>query len=118
MTFSTHSDQTFTLIKSLTKAEKRNFKLYATRIQSKEELKFVQLFEVIDKISQYDEEVILKRLPDIKRRQLPNLKRHLYKQILSSLRLIHIQKNADIRDSGTNRLCPNTLWERPLLTKP
>ncbi len=96
MTFSSPTDQTFTLIKSLTKAEKRNFKLYATRIQSKEELKFVRLFEVMDKMTDYHEADMLKRLPEVKRRQLPNLKRHLYKQILSSLRIIHIQKNADI----------------------
>lgn len=90
-------DQLFLLINSLSKAEKRNFRLYATRIQSGKEAKFVQLFDVLDKLDDFDEPAILKRLPAVKKHHLPNLKRHLYKQILTSLRLIHIQKNIDIQ---------------------
>lgn len=90
-------DQLITLIKSLSKAEKRNFKLYVNRISSKSEVKFVQLFDVMDKMGEYDDTIILKKIPEIKKAQLPNLKRHLYKQILISLRLIHIQKNVDIQ---------------------
>lgn len=90
-------DQLFLLISSLSKAEKRNFRLYATRIQSGKEQKFVQLFDVLDKLDDFDEQAILKRLPSVKKHHLPNLKRHLYKQILTSLRLIHIQKNIDIQ---------------------
>ena len=90
-------DQLFLLIKSLNKAEKRNFKLYAKRIQGGGDAKFLQLFDVVDKMNEYDEEIILKKLPQTQKKQLPNLKRHLYKQILTSLRLIHIQKNIDIQ---------------------
>lgn len=90
-------DQLFLLINSLSKAEKRNFRLYATRIQSGKEPKFIQLFDVLDKLDDFDEQVILKRLPKVKKHHLSNLKRHLYKQILTSLRLIHIQKNIDIQ---------------------
>ncbi|MEZ4993403.1 MAG: hypothetical protein R2824_23475 [Saprospiraceae bacterium] len=90
-------DQLFLLINSLSKAEKRNFRLYATRIQSGKETKFLQLFDVLDKLDDFDEQAILKRLPQVKKHHLPNLKRHLYKQILTSLRLIHIQKNIDIQ---------------------
>ena len=89
-------DQLISLINSLTKAEKRNFKLYVNRLQSKSDVKFVQLFDVVDKLKKWDEIIILKKLPSIKKSQLANLKRHLYKQILISLRLIHIQKNVDI----------------------
>ncbi len=89
-------DHLFQLVKSLTKAEKRNFKLYAKRNQSTANLKFVQLFDAIDKQSIYNEELILKKVPDIKRQQLSNLKRHLYKQILTSLRLLNINKNIAI----------------------
>lgn len=95
--FSTQKDQLFTLIKSLTKAEKRSFKLYANRFQSGEDPKFIQLFDVLDRLSEYNEEQILRRLPDVKKRHLANLKRHLYKQVLISLRLIHIKKNIDIQ---------------------
>lgn len=90
-------DQLFTLVKSLTKAEKRNFKLYANRSKSSGDLKFIQLFDVMDKLEENDSAVILGKLDGVKRSQLPNLKRHLYKQILISLRLIHIQKNVDIQ---------------------
>lgn len=90
-------DQLFLLINSLSKAEKRNFRLYATRNQSGKDAKFVQLFDVLDKLDDFDEPVILKKLPSVKKHHLPNLKRHLYRQILTSLRLIHIQKNIDIQ---------------------
>ena len=90
-------DQLISLIKSLTKAEKRNFKLYVNRLQSKSDVKFVLLFDVVDKMDTWDEATILKKIPTIKKQQLANLKRHLYKQILISLRLIHIQKNVDIQ---------------------
>lgn len=90
-------DQLFSLIKSLTKAEKRNFKLYVNRFQSDtNSVKYIQLFDVLDKLPEYDEKQVLEKLTDVKKRHLANLKRHLYKQILTSLRLIYIQKNIDI----------------------
>ncbi len=96
MIFNTSKDQLFTLIKSLTKSEKRNFKLYAKRFPNSHDLKFLQLFDVLDKLTEYDEASILKKMPDVRKRHLANLKRHLYRQILTSLRLIYINKNIDI----------------------
>jgi len=93
----TPEDQLISLINSLTKAEKRNFKLYVNRLQSKSDIKFVLLFDVVDKLDQWDDSIVLKKIPSITKAQLANLKRHLYKQILISLRLIHIQKNIDIQ---------------------
>ena len=90
-------DQLFTLVKSLTKAEKRNFKLYTNRLPSGSDTKFLQLFDVLDKLQDYDEALVFKRLPEVQKKHLANLKRHLYKQILISLRLIYIQKNIDIQ---------------------
>ncbi len=90
-------DQLFVLIKSLSKSEKRNFKLYANRLQNQNETKFVQLFDVLDKSVEYDEEVVFKKIIGLSKSQLANLKRHLFKQILTSLRLQHIQKNLDIQ---------------------
>ena len=83
------TDPLFQLIQSLEKSEKRNFKLYATRNSSSEELKSVQLFDALDKMDTYDEVVLLAKNDRIKKQQLSNLKAHLYKQILSSLRLIN-----------------------------
>lgn len=97
VTPSLQKDQLITLINSLTKAEKRNFKLYANRTQSKNTLRFIQLFDVLDKQTVYDEAAVFKKIPRLSKSQLANLKRHLYKQILTSLRLIHIQKNIDIQ---------------------
>ena len=89
------TDTLFQLIKTLEKSEKRNFKLYANRNSSSEELKTVQLFDALDKMDTYDETALLNKNKSIKKQQLSNLKAHLYKQILSSLRLID-EKNIDI----------------------
>ena len=91
------SDQVFKLIKSLDKAEKRNFTLYSTRLNSNKEVLFLKLFNVMDKMKTYNEELIKKKFPNLTRGQLTNAKRHLYSQILKSLRLIHSQKNIDIQ---------------------
>ncbi|MEO6548480.1 MAG: hypothetical protein ABIN94_10790, partial [Ferruginibacter sp.] len=85
------TDPLFQLIKSLEKSEKRNFKLYATRNSSSDALKSIQLFDALDKMDEYDEAILLKRNESIKKQQISNLKAHLYKQILSSLRLINYE---------------------------
>jgi hypothetical protein len=89
------NDFLYQLIKSLTKAEKRAFKIYATR-NSSPDAKFIKLFDAIDKVSEYDEDIIIKGLKKVKKRQFSNLKAHLYKQILTSLRLTNINHNVDI----------------------
>ena len=91
------ADPLFQLICSLHKAEKRNFKLYINRSSGKEDLKIVQLFDAIDKLKEYDETVLLKKLPSIKKQQLSNLKAHLYKQVLASLRLLRNDDSIDIQ---------------------
>ncbi|MDP4247215.1 MAG: hypothetical protein Q8932_15345, partial [Bacteroidota bacterium] len=90
------SDALFQLVKSLEKSEKRNFKLYVKRNSTSEDLKIIQLFDALDKMEGYDEEQLLKRNKSIKKQQLSNAKAHLYRQILSSLRLIHNEENIDI----------------------
>ncbi|MCB0706147.1 MAG: hypothetical protein KDC34_12585 [Saprospiraceae bacterium] len=83
------TDHLFQLIQALSKSEKRNFRLYAYRSGNTGETKFVRLFDIIDRQSEYDETQIYLKEPSIKRAQLSNLKAHLYKQILASLRLLH-----------------------------
>ena len=95
------SDTLFQLIHSLEKSEKRHFKLYIKRSSTKEDLKIVQLFDAMDKLSDYDEKMLLKKLPGIEKPQLSNLKTHLYKQILASLRLL---KSADSIDLQLNEM--------------
>lgn len=82
------SEQLFTIIKSLTKAEKRNFRLYVQRLQSNEDVLYVRLFDILDKAEEYDEEEVLSKLGDMPKPQFVNIKRHLYTQVLKSLRLI------------------------------
>ena len=90
------TDYLVQLIRSLTKAEKRHFRLFVTRNQASDEILFLQLFDMIEKHKEYEEEIILKKIPQIKKRQLSNLKAHLYKQLLMSLRLLSRNYNKDI----------------------
>ncbi|WP_245752455.1 hypothetical protein [Chitinophaga arvensicola] len=61
---------------------------------------FIQLFTTLDKMKDYDEEQILKKITDIKKQQLSNVKAHLYKHLLSSLRQLYKQKDPliDLRE--------------------
>jgi len=79
-------DNLFLLVKSLTKSEKRQFKLYVGRLGVNTDSKFLNLFNILDKSSQYNEANILKS-SIVKKQQLANVKAHLYKQILISLKL-------------------------------
>ncbi len=88
-------DTLFQLIHSLSKSEKRHFKLYIKRSSAKEDLKIVQLFDAVDKMNEYDERLLLKKLAGIEKPQLANLKTHLYKEILASLRLLKRTENLD-----------------------
>ena len=83
-----NNDILFQLVHSLSKAEKRNFKLYSKRNSANTDLKTIELFDVLEKMAEYDEPVLLKKLATILKPQLANVKAHLYKQLLASLRLI------------------------------
>ena len=80
------NDVLFTLIKSFSKSEKRQFKLYVGRLEGSANSNFIALFNIMDKSSDYDESLILEKT-NIKKQQLSNSKAHLYKQLLVSLRL-------------------------------
>lgn len=95
-TLSTSSDPLFILIKSLSKSEKRQFKLYVGRLGGNSDAKFLQLFEVMDKLKRYDEAAILKS-GVVTKTQISNLKAHLYRQILISLRLTPSHQNIRVQ---------------------
>lgn len=90
------TDHLFQLIKSLSKSEKRNFRLYVNRLKSGEGTKFSQLFDILDKQEEYNEQEILNKASSIKPQQLSNLKAHLYKQLLKSLRLKNLNSDIEI----------------------
>ncbi|WP_452602014.1 hypothetical protein [Pontimicrobium sp. MEBiC06410] len=85
-------DSLFLLVKSLTKSEKRQFKLYVGRLGVNSDSKFLSVFNVLDKMATYDEAAILKSTA-VKKQQLANVKAHLYKQILISLKLTPSHQN-------------------------
>ena len=85
-------DPLFILVKSLTKSEKRQFKVYAGRLGGNTDSKFIALFNYIDKADKFDESQVLQK-GIVTKLQLSNLKAHLYKQILISLRLNPVHRN-------------------------
>ncbi|MCO5235359.1 MAG: hypothetical protein M9933_03740 [Chitinophagaceae bacterium] len=91
------TDALFQLVHSLEKSEKRHFKLYIKRSSAKGDLKIIQLFDALEKQHEYDERLLLIRLKGVTKPQLANLKAHLYKQLLSALRLLKTTDNTDLQ---------------------
>ncbi|WP_350285604.1 hypothetical protein [uncultured Croceitalea sp.] len=92
----TPKDPLFILVKSLSKSEKRQFKLYVGRLGVNTDAKFLALFNLLDKMKAYSEHQILDN-GIVKKAQLSNLKAHLYKQILVSLRLNPVNQNIRVQ---------------------
>ena len=80
------STDLFDLIKSLTKSEKRHFKLYTSRRNGNNISKYVHLFNSIDKMGVYDESKLLERNPALNANAFKSMKSYLYDLILRSLR--------------------------------
>lgn len=89
-------DFLFVLIKSLSTSEKRQFKLYVNRLGINVDAKFLLLFSELDKMKEYQEDIIIQKKISTKQ-QLSNLKAHLYKQILISLRMNPSHQNNRIQ---------------------
>ena len=86
------SIELFLLIKSLTKSEKRYFKLYSS-LQAGDK-NYLKLFDAIEKQSEYNEEAIKQKFKkEIFIRHLPSEKNHLYSLILKSLRTYHSENS-------------------------
>ncbi len=92
-------DTLFSLVKSLSKSEKRQFKLYAGRLGGNAQANFMTLFNLLDKVETFNDSLILRKT-NIKKQQISNAKAHLYKQILVSLRFnpVHHNVRAQIRE--------------------
>lgn len=87
------SNELFVLIKSLTKSEKRFFKL-SSAIQTGEK-NYLKIFDFIDGLESYDEELLKEEFKNetfIK--HLPSEKNHLYKLILKSLRSFYSEQSS------------------------
>ncbi len=91
------SDQLFNLIKTLSKGEKRFFKLYASRLSNSSDKKFIILYDAIEKQKNYNEEKILLKEKELNPKQFSNLKAHLYYQLLKSLKLCNSSNLENIK---------------------
>ena len=89
------SDKLYELIKSLSKAEKRNFKLLYSSVAHSDSKNFIRLFNLLEKMPFYDEAIIKKQFhgePMVI--QLTATKHYLYTLIIRSLLYLK-QNNAD-----------------------
>lgn len=90
------SSSLFELIKSLNKSEKRYFKVFSSRHTIGEENSYIKLFDFIDKMDEYDEEVLFAHF---KGKALLNkfsiTKARLYSNILKSLDTFHATSSTD-----------------------
>ena len=59
---SAKNDQLINLINSLTKAEKRNFKLFVKRLQSNQNVMFVRLFDILERMTDYNDSKVLSKM--------------------------------------------------------
>jgi hypothetical protein len=89
-------DELAKLIASLTKSEKRYFKVF-TSLQNGEK-GYIKLFEAIEKLGEYDEKKIRKMYEgeDFLKR-LPAVKNYLHGQVLKSLRVINSGNTIETR---------------------
>lgn len=90
-------DAVFQLIKSLTRGEKRNFRMLA-QLTSGDKKKYLQLFDVMDSLEEYDESKILKRFRKDSsfQKQFAYNKNYLYNSILNSLTYFHKGNEAEL----------------------
>ncbi|MDH5396932.1 MAG: hypothetical protein OEX02_02220 [Cyclobacteriaceae bacterium] len=90
------SNALFQLVKSMTKNEKRYFRLYAGKGNGQDK-KTLQLFDTLIEQDHFDDNHVLEINTDFKPEQLSNLKAELYKQLLHALRMYSDGKIIDIK---------------------
>ncbi len=94
----TPHDHVHRLIRSMSRAEKRYFKLYASRHVVSGHSNHLTLFDAIAGMDQYDEAALLARFAgEGFVRRFPITKRRLYETILASLEAFHADSSVDAR---------------------
>ena len=100
------SNDLFLFIKSLSKSEKRYFKLFASLQKSARSVdgggkNYLKLFKSIDRQKEYDEDIIRKEFKNEKFiTHLPDEKSNLFQLILKSLRVYDTDKSVDVELQG------------------
>ena len=111
------SDHLFKLIKSLTKTEKRYFKVYQSRSSGDTKNNYIKLFDAIDKQSKYDEAQLCKKFkgePFVK--SFAITKSRLYDSVLRSLDSFHSNSSVDAQ-LKRNIHCAEILYKKSLYTQ-
>ena len=91
-------DFLFELIKSLTKSEKRYFKLHASRHTIGEENAYVTLFDYLDRMQEYDEAKVFNHFKGAAfLNRFSITKKRLYDHVLSSLDDFHTTHSIDAK---------------------
>lgn len=86
------STELFDLIRSMTKSEKRFFKMMSS-LQSGDK-NYLKIFDAVEEQTEYDEEAIKAKFKGERFiRHLPSEKNHLYKLLLKSLRQFHAENS-------------------------
>lgn len=93
---SQQTQRLITLIKSMTRSEKRVFRLIYGRNKPAADQLYIELFDFIDKSQVYNEKQLLARCTGIKKEQLSNIKTNLLEHILEALRHLHLKANTDM----------------------
>ncbi len=90
------SDKVHKLIQSLSKNEKRFFKMYCYLHNNVEDKNYIKLFDAIDKQKEYSEQILKKKFRGTKiEKQFAVLKKYLYDSILDALVYYHRKKKVD-----------------------
>lgn len=95
----TETNKLHILIKSLTKSEKRYFKLYSNQSTPDKEKNYIKLFDVLERMPDYSEEGLLANLQTegVNAKYLAADKNHLYNLILRSLRNFHTSRTSRLK---------------------
>ncbi len=92
------SKDLFHLIKSLSKSEKRFFKLTASRRTGGDGTNYIKLFDAVDRQKkEYDERKIVQQEKSIRPERLADMKNHLYEVILKNLSVYHTNKTLEAK---------------------
>ena len=87
-----HTLSLFKLIRSMSKAEKRHFKLSVRQAGDEAKINYLRLFDAIEKQKKYNEERII-RLSIVKREHLPMLKNYLHNLVMENMQMLQNRAN-------------------------
>jgi len=91
------SESLFLLVQSLSKSEKRSFKLYVGRNQDAKDSLYIKLFDLLDKAAEVDDILLKKKLGGLSNAAYSNLKKHLFEQLMIVLRLLSKEKKENFK---------------------